>query len=223
MSIENAQLKIAPPRADREPLKVNAFHFVQSVNSELAPLFPYLGPGDIVPCIGYMLGDDGDYGQFLHSNSVDELVLCLGAGGGARSRTGVVFVGARTHDVSLANGLNPDEFHLVVITQRQKAEGEQTEAVSYSCRKCSTQLARYAFDTSCSDDQCYPGLPTIVGTEAAATSFNESLATRTCPNCGDVHPPFPKEVWGWRNYLRRTQLARMARAALDEATAKLPV
>ena len=35
---------------EKVPMKVNAFDFIRGANTQLLPLFPYPGPGAIVPC-----------------------------------------------------------------------------------------------------------------------------------------------------------------------------
>jgi len=93
------KLEIAPPRADRPPLRNNLFHALQRGNTTLMPLFPYVHPGAMVPAGAVLWGGPGrTYGQFRHHNTVDEIVF-TGAANGALLKTGQVFVGGRVHGV----------------------------------------------------------------------------------------------------------------------------
>jgi hypothetical protein len=65
---------IPPPREDHPPLKVNVFAAARSGNCTLAPMFPYVHAGAMVPTIALFWGRaNGDYGHFEHFNTVDEV------------------------------------------------------------------------------------------------------------------------------------------------------
>src|SRR5690606_41709398 len=71
-------LVIPPPRADRPPLHANLLNVMQQANTTLAPLFPYMHPGAIVPTGALFIGGPGkDYGQFYHPNSAAEGTTAL--------------------------------------------------------------------------------------------------------------------------------------------------
>ena len=209
--MDSATLGIAT--AEKIPMKVNVFKFAQGLNSQLLPLFPYMGPGAIVPCCAAFESDGNStpIGYFLHENTVDEVALTIASDG--KVRTGDVFVGPRLHGV----GGNSDEpfYSLMVITQRQLDEGCQSEAIVFQCENCNAELHRFDFDDQIGGEGALAGLPTILGSEAAALGYNES--DRTCSQCGHVSAPFPLYVWGWSNYARNTRVVRKARQALDEA------
>jgi hypothetical protein len=98
--VKNEMAPALPRRIPlKEPMKVNAFEMARRGNRQLLPLFPYTGPGDIVPCCAALKSDGrgGSIGHFVHTNDVDEVAVLLG-GDGAR-RTGDVFVVSRSHGV----------------------------------------------------------------------------------------------------------------------------
>src|SRR5580658_848549 len=73
----------------KEPMKVNVFEMARRGNTQLLPLFPYVGPGDIVPCSSAFKNDgSGQHriGYFVHTNCVDEVAVVMGGEG--RRRTG---------------------------------------------------------------------------------------------------------------------------------------
>lgn len=199
---------------EKVPMKANVFKFVQGLNSQLLPLFPYMGPGSIVPCCAAFESDGSGtpIGYFLHENTVDEVALTIASDG--KVRTGDVFVGPKLHGV----GGDSDEpfFSLMVITQRQLDQGAQSEAIVFQCQKCNAELHRLDYDEGIGGEGALAGLPTILGSEAAALGYNES--DRTCSQCGHVSSPFPLYIWGWSNYARNTRVVQKAHMALKEVT-----
>lgn len=201
---------------EKVPMKVNVFDFVRGANTQLLPLFPYLGPGAIVPCCAAFESDGGgtNIGYFLHENTVDEVAITLGSNG--RIRSGDVFVGPRVHGV----GGNATEayFRVATITQRQLEEGRQFEALTFQCEKCNVALMRHEFDESAGGEGDHKGLPTVLGSEDAVLAFNATEEARTCKSCGHVSQPFPLQIWGWSKYSRNTRIVQKAWAAMQEAT-----
>lgn len=214
-------LELPKPSSGKTPLKANAYEAARQGNTQLLPLFPYLGPGDMVPCCAAIEsgGKASNFrvGYFLHTNTVDEVAVSFGSGGG-HIRTGDVHVGPREHGV----GGDSDEpfFTIFTITQRQLEHGEQTEALAFQCDKCANELHRYRFSSADDADRqtYFAVLPTIKGSYAAAAGLNTSEEKLTCSKCGHVNQAFPLPVWGWDNYLRRTSIAERAHAALQEAS-----
>ncbi len=200
----------------RVPIKANAFEATRSANSQLLPLFPYMGPGSIVPCCA-ALQSDGVHspGYFLHENSVDEILLSVGAQG--TMRTGDMMVGPRKHGVGGKSAV--PFFAVAIITQRQLDEGEQPETLTFQCEECSAPLFSYSFDAKEAGEGEYAAFPTLIGSDEAALRFNSSEANRTCPNCGHLNAPFPTPIWGWGRYRRNTGIVESAVAALEAATA----
>jgi hypothetical protein len=205
-------LIIPPPREDRPPLRANVFSVMQKANTTLAPLFPYLHPGAIVPAGALIIGGPGkDYGQFFHHNSVDEVIIAFVANG-ATLETGQLYNGGRMHGVNsfLKDQTRPGTFALFTITQRQLEEGAQPEAVTMVCSSCRKEIFRGELDGASTPDlreidrpfQAAAHMPTLLH------DFNADPAKRTCPDCGHVNAPFPVEAWGWDRYA--TQSAVMA-------------
>lgn len=207
-------LVIPPPRADRPPLRANLLNTMQQANTTLAPLFPYLHPGAIVPTGALFIGEPGkDYGQFYHHNSVDEVIIAFVANE-ATLQTGQVYNGGPVHGVNsfLKDQTKAGTFALFSVTQRQLEEGEQPEAITILCSKCRTQLFRGDVDGRSPPDahELDHPLPIIAKLPEQITSYNEDPARRTCPKCGHLEDPFPMHTWGWDLYT--TQSATMAAA-----------
>lgn len=214
----SADLKIAPPPPRKLPIKENIYRVAQGANCQLFPVFPYMGPGDIVvTCSARRSRGGEDLGAFIHENSVDEILI--GFGGAGRIRTGMARVGARVHGVGGVTGMDDDSYTVNTITQRQSESGDQPEAVAFNCRECAQQLLRHEFDGSpetAFDPNTLSALPTIMGSATAVEMYNSDVAARTCGNCGCVNDPFPIEHWGWDQYARRFSIVVDARSRLIE-------
>jgi hypothetical protein len=223
-------LTIAPPDPNRPPLRANIYEAARGLTCTLAPLFPYIHAGAIVPTVALFWGrSQGDYGYFEHYNTVDEVVIIFGADGAVgRARTGLVRLNANTHGVGkfLPEPDNPENFALISITQRQAETERQEEAVWFKCESCQEDLKRLDFiwDPVPAGKQIETlgeaaALETVVKSAEAAQRFNASDADRTCPKCGHVNPPFPLERWGWDRYAAQTVAVQKAQASLTEAAA----
>ena len=226
---KSQEFVIPPPPEDKPPLKVNVYLHMQLANTQLAPLFPYHGEGDIVPLGTIHQGGSGlDHGFFQHTNSVDEVSLCWGSDG-SRARPGLVRVGARTHGVGAPGQDDPEFFALMTNSQRQ-AEGEvQWEVMRFLCGNCQHELFRLDFPANMravaesgagpgfADFHHFPPLSTIEGAERAAVNYNADEAIRRCPECGYENNPFPRDVWGWWHYMKHTQIIEKARDTLDHS------
>ncbi|KAA5839809.1 hypothetical protein F2A38_23460 [Pseudomonas chlororaphis] len=204
------------PRAGRYPEKSNIYWSARQSSSQLLPLFPFDGPGDIIPTCTSMraTGEGVKIGYFLHTNSVDEVMVSFGSTG--QIRTGDVHVGPRTHGVG---GWDKAEFFAVLsVTQRQKESGDQSEIVAFCCDSCNAEVTRLEFKGVNPEGQSkYPPLPTILGSAQSGELFNASVESRTCKSCGHVNPPFPLHIWGWQRYVYNTSIVEDARNALDQA------
>jgi len=224
---EDQRHRIAPPDGSREPLRTNLFDAMTGANAQLLPLFPYFGEGAIVPAGAVMRGGAGvTYGQFFHTNSVDEVVIAFGTHG-SMTDTGFVFVGAYTHGVNsfLKNEQDPESFNVVTITQRQRVGEEQNEAVIIRCEKCKEVVAQVSYDATPppADHYADPAgeriFATIIYSAEVAEQYNASEESRTCKKCGTVNPPFPLDRWGWSEYALRGRTVADARRALEQAAA----
>jgi hypothetical protein len=200
----------------KEPLKVNVFEMARRGNTQLLPLFPYIGPGDIVPCCAVFKNDgSGQHriGYFVHTNCVDEIALVMGGEG--RRRTGDVFVGPRSHGVG--GDVTTPFFAVSVITQRQLEQGDQPEAQIFQCEKCNTDVFKHEWGNGDDAALCAPLLPTVRGSLEATEAWNASAERRRCPKCAHENPPFPLQMWGWGQHVRATQITEQARKALEQA------
>jgi len=224
--MQETKLVIPPPRADRPPLRVNAFEAMQHGNTQLMPLFPYLHPGAMVPAGAMILGGpNADYGHFFHHNTQDEVVVTLAANGGVLA-TGQVFVGARVHGVNsfLKHEKDANSFAIMIITQRQAEAGPQTEACSLRCVKCHEEIFFKEYDATPAPDAHEADYPfvSIAAMPALFAEFNDDVARRTCPHCGHVNALFPVAAWGWDRYAVQSDAAIAGRKVLLAATAGTP-
>ena len=220
----------APP-ADRVPLKENAYLCGRAEQTQLSPMFPYFAPGAIVPCTAMFGANHLERGYFVHFNTVQEVLVCLGAEGAPYPYPGFVRVGPTTHPVGDKPGQSPSfATALVVITQRQAVDEPQNEAVLFFCEKCDQELFRRDYGAhefpdplDGPTDPAIIGLPTIAQSAASTSVFNDSAELRTCKSCGHLNPPFPLPFWGWEEYRRRTQITvRMRKTMLDKAALPPP-
>jgi phage FluMu protein Com len=221
-----SQRTIPKASGQRQPLKVNAFEAAKSACSKLLPLFPYVGPDAIVPALGVSFQEEGrPMGRFFHENSVDEVGMCLGAGGGGDAWPGGIFSTGRTHPVGQAD-TDPEpeigSFGVITIIQRHGID-EQRESFTVRCSKCQHLLLRhrYSFVPSAPDDGELEEFATLVECANGAEEYNSSEDRRTCTKCGHVNEIFPLENWGWRTYRTNAQAAEAARRALVEASSRI--
>jgi hypothetical protein len=215
-------LLIPPPRADRQPLHANLMNVMQKANTTLAPLFPYMHAGAMVPTGALFIGGPGrDYGQFFHHNSVDEIIIAFVARD-ANLQTGQLYNGGRVHGVNsfLKDQTKPGSFALFTVTQRQVDEGpQQLEGVSMNCKGCRAQLFADEFDSRSPDDAHEVDLPfhTLVGAASAMQRFNAEPELRKCKDCGLENDPFPLDIWGWRDYKDQSAVMTSAKQVLIDA------
>jgi hypothetical protein len=197
---------IAPPT--KRPLRTNLFDFARGAGSALLPLFPYQGEGDLVPCVAVFRGGPKHAGSvFEHTNSVDEVAITYGARG-SFLRVGQVFVGDKKHTVGSFLPKDPQDYVLMVITQRQAEAGvQQNETFTVICEQCSAPLiehhyparpqarARLQIPTTYAEP-----LTTLVECAAGVTELNASEGSRTCRQCGHLNRPFTVNTWHWDLY-----------------------
>lgn len=202
----------------KEVRKASAFDTAQNGNSQLMPLFPYLTPGSIVPTTAAMQSDGSPrvIGYFVHTNTVDEVVVTLGGEG--RNRTGDIYVGGKTHGVG--GDASIPFFALQIITQRQLEEGEQPEALTFQCEKCNVEVYRHEFGIGGIVAELPRSLPTTTGSFEAAEAWNASEARRCCPKCGHQNGTFPLPFWGWGNHVRTSRITKLSREALKAVVTK---
>ncbi len=243
-AVPRGDLTFRPPPTQTEPARTNIYEFVRVATTQLNPMFPYLGPGCMVPCSAM---HDPEWrsamGYFIHENTVNEVNLCFGARSNFRT-SGAVFVGPMQHGVGQkpdpnfsgekhgvgekrGNEDRPDMIAIHVITQRQAVDEPQREAVSFVCEKCETELIRHPYDAFAYPDtidhvpnEAFLGLPTIAQDAWICERINGDDALRICSKCGHLNPKFPTSYWGWADYRRRTHVVVGARKIMEDAALK---
>lgn len=214
--------QIPPPTPDRPPLCTNVYETAWMANTSLAPMFPYVHRGSIVPGVTlFMGGEQAEYGHFFHENTEEEIALVMG-GRGTMKPSGTVMIAPLLHGVQafLKDPKDPQNYLLIVITQRQPDEREQHERVFWRCG-CNEILFEYAYVATAADaydpNSSQMFLSTRFSSEAAQR-FNADVANRTCKRCGKIADRFPVEAWGWTLNTRSHDVAGQARTALLERT-----
>jgi hypothetical protein len=219
---------IPVPSGEREVVKLNIFERAISLNSQLAPVFPYFGPGELVANACLLRGQpEEEYGQFFHENSQEEVAIAFGSNL-AMLPVGALLVSPKIHGVNsfLKESHNPEAFLLLVIIQRQieadAAPEEQYEAAHIRCSECNDLLLRHVFSADPlkphehggrADDR-YQSFATIHGTLTATQLFNDDEEMRTCGKCGHVNVPFPHDTWGWHDWVTQQRTVNEARRQL---------
>ncbi|MEB3980050.1 hypothetical protein OQ968_02085 [Mycobacterium sp. 663a-19] len=214
--------RLSAPDGRRTPVKRNVFEMAQISNSQLCPIFPYLGEGAVVPAVvvfkaGYRGGPDSPLGGFQHLNSVDEVMISFSGFPGFSSVTG------RLHPVfdpiMATGGDNPDASMVATVTQRQLTGATQHEAIILRCEKCNHLLLKHEFDVVPADADTGLGparFATIVGSAEAVHRYNADESLRTCKKCEFVNEPFPVERWGWGAYAAQAEAAHLGKSGLHE-------
>ena len=209
-----------PP--SKRPLRINVFEQMMSHQGmlEQIPLFPYFGPGDIVPTAALSLSlPDFPRTHFYHYNDIPEVILTL-AGEGALLSTGQLYLQQGTHGVTtfLRHPAAPEaqSYQISLIIIRMKEEGPQNEAFILRCASCNEIVFRVDRDVwAAPPHPHYPELVNVRFYADAADAFNAE--PRVCAKCGATQPRFPTELMGWRRYAQYASLANRARANLERA------
>jgi hypothetical protein len=204
----------------KTPRKVNVFENMLSHQGmlEQVPLFPYFGPGDIVPTSALSLSlPDMPRVHFYHYNDIPEVILTM-AGNGALLATGQLYLQQGTHGVTtfLRNpkGEEANVFQISLIILRMKREGPQNEGFILRCQKCNEIVFRLDRDVWTGlPHKYYPELANLRFYADAADAFNAEPCT--CGKCGTVQARFPQELMGWRRYAQYAELANRARADIE--------
>ncbi|MEU8798574.1 hypothetical protein [Spirillospora sp. NPDC048819] len=209
--------RIPPPDPDLEPLKVNVYERMSKAAAQLMPLFPYVHTGAIVPCGNVLIGGPGRaYGQFFHWNTVSEVVVCYGSNNSPLAPAQIIAT-QNLHGVNsrLDNEKDPEAYAVIVVTQHQAEEGDQSEALITRCKKCKEELTRHEYDATppSGTTLAVHQFATTVGSADFARQHNTERG-RTCANCGHVNNAVPGDVWGWERQVRQTDAVNSARAAL---------
>jgi hypothetical protein len=219
MSAPRAWFGKAPAK---QPRKVNVFEHMMTHQGmlEQAPMFPWSGPGDIVPTAALSLTlPETPRLHFYHYNDVPEVILCM-AGEGGLIATGQLYLQQGTHGVTtfLRQPTGPEGKHyqIALIILRMKPEGPQNEGFILRCPSCNEVVFRMDRDVWTPAAQPhYPELVNVRFYADAADAYNAE--PRACAKCGAAQPRFPVELTGWRRYAQYVDLANRARRDMDAA------
>jgi hypothetical protein len=209
-------------QAAKRPLKVNVFEHMMAHQGMLqqVPLFPYLGPGDIVPTGALSLTQPGTPRvHFYHYNDIPEVILCMASEGGLIA-TGQLYLQQGTHGVTtfIRQPAGPEGKHyqISLIIIRMKETGPQNEAFVLRCGSCNAIVFRMDRDIWQAPPHAhYPELANIRFYADAVDAFNTE--PRRCPSCDAEQQRFPAELMGWRRYVQYIELANRARRDIEVA------
>jgi hypothetical protein len=188
---------------------------------EQLPMFPWFGPGDIVPTAALSLTlPETPRLHFYHYNDVPEVILCM-AGEGGLIATGQLYLQQGTHGVTTflrqPTGAEGKGYQISLIILRMKAEGPQNEGFILRCLKCNDVVFRQDRDVwSGAAQPFYPELANVRFYADAADAYNAE--PRACPKCAAPQPRFPTELVGWRRYAQYVDLANRARRDMEAAS-----
>jgi hypothetical protein len=206
----------------KEPRKVNVFEHMMAHQGmlEQAPMFPWFGPGDIVPTAALALTlPETPRLHFYHYNDIPEVILCM-AGEGSLISAGQLYLQQGTHGVTtfLRQPTGPEgkQYVLALIIIRMKQQGPQMEGFILRCPKCNEIVFRMDRDVwAGAGHPYYPELVNVRFYADAADAYNAE--PRTCGKCGAAQPRFPIELTGWRRYAQYVDLANRARRDMGAA------
>ena len=209
-------------RSDKQPCKVNVFAHMLGHQGmlEQMPLFPYFGPGDIVPAAALSLTlPDTPRVHFYHYNDIPEVILCMASEGGLIA-TGQLYLQQGTHGVTTfirqPAGAEGTHYQISLIVIRMKPEGPQNEGFVLRCPRCNEVVFRTDRDVwqGPAHDH-YPELANVRFYADAVDAYNAE--PRSCGACGAAQPRFPAELMGWRRYVQYVELANRARRDMEAA------
>ena len=208
----------------KRPLKINVFAHMMAHQGMLqqVPLFPYLGPGDIVPTAALSLTQPGTPRvHFYHYNDIPEVILCMASEGGLIA-TGQLYLQQGTHGVTtfIRQPAGPEGKHyqISLIIIRMKETGPQNEGFLLRCGSCNAIVFRMDRDVWQAPAHAhYPELANIRFYADAVDAYN--ARARRCPSCDAEQPAFPADLMGWRRYVQYVELANRARRDIEAAGA----
>ncbi len=206
----------------KRPLAVNVFAHMTAHQGMLqqVPLFPYVGPGDIVPTAALSLTlPDTPRVHFYHYNDIPEVILCMASEGGLIA-TGQLYLQQGTHGVTTfirqPAGDEGKHYQISLIIIRMRETGPQNEGFLLRCPKCNEIVFRVDRDIwQAPAHEHYSELANIRFYADAVDQYNAE--PRTCGKCGAEQPRFPSELMGWRRYVQYVELANRARRDAEKA------
>ncbi len=206
----------------KRPLKVNVFEQMTAHHGmlEQLPLFPYLGPGDIVPTAALSLTlADTPRVHFYHYNDIPEVIVCMASEGGLIA-TGQLYMQQGTHGVTTfirqPTGPEGKHYQISLVVIRIKPAAPQNEAFILRCPGCNEVAFRMDRDVwQGPPHPHYPELANIRFYADAVDAYNAEA--RRCGACAAEQPRFPSELMGWRRYVQYIELANRARDDFEKA------
>jgi hypothetical protein len=209
-----------PP--SKPPLKINVFEHMMGHHGmlEQIPMFPYLGPGDIVPTAALSLTlPETPRVHFYHYNDIPEVILCMASEGGLIA-SGQLYLQQGTHGVTTfirqPTGPEGKHYQITLIIIRMKEEGPQNEGFILRCHKCNEVVFRMDRDVwKTPPHPHYPELANVRFYADAVDVYNAE--PRSCGKCGTAQARFPSELMGWRRYAQYVDLANRARRDMEAA------
>jgi hypothetical protein len=206
----------------KRPMKVNVFQHMTSHQGmlEQLPIFPYLGPGDIVPTAALSLTlPETPRVHFYHYNDIPEVILCMASEGGLIA-TGQLYLQQGTHGVTTfikkPTGPEGTHYQISLIIIRMKQAGPQNEGFILRCVKCNEIVFRLDRDVwAAPPHEHVPELANIRFYADAVDLYNAE--SRRCAACAADQPRFPAELMGWRRYVQYVELANRARRDIEAA------
>jgi hypothetical protein len=215
------------PVADRQPVKVDIFELViRNLGLlQLAPIFPYLHDGAIVPCMTNTTGVPGvTPWHFFHANDVRETIICMVENGGAM-KSGQIMLVADNHGVGpfLRNANDPTNYYVGLITVRMRSGPSQIEGVIVRCPKCDEIIFERRFNVKEGPERKhYPEAYALRYYDECWQEFNGSEQARTCRKCGTVRAPeTAAPEFGQRLYARNIEVANWSREAFERMADEL--
>jgi hypothetical protein len=215
------------PVDNREPVKVDVFGFViRNLGLlQLAPVFPYLHDGAIVPCLTNTTGVPSMRPwHFFHDNEAMETIVCL-VENGAAMKSGQIMLLANHHGVGpfLRNPHDPSSFYIALITMRMHSGPQQTEGIVLRCHKCNEVVYSRHFNVKEGPERKhYPEFYALRYYLECFREFNEHPELRICKKCSTMRAPEPEcENFGYLQYTRNIDVANRGREAFEAMAAAL--
>lgn len=207
--------------SQKKPLKVNLFEQLVSHTGtlELVPIFPYLGPGDVVTCASSIIGGPSlEEFIFTHNNVIPETMIVVSEAGGAVP-LGTVMALLGEHAVTsgfLAEPHQAGSFFHVLVAVRMLPGSVQDEEFIINCPKCGEEVFRHGFNIKAGPERPLVGeFYGLFYYDQAVQAFNQT--ERVCAGCLTVLPRFPEEQMGWGRYAANVATANQAGQRLQQA------
>ena len=206
-------------RAGKRPLKVNVFEHMMAHQGmlEQLPLFPYFGPGDIVPTAALSLSlPDMPRVHFYHYNDIPEVILCM-AGEGGLLATGQLYLQQGTHGVTTflrkPAGAEGEHYQISLIIIRMKRDGAAERGFILRCPSCNEVVFRM-------DRDVWQGPRTALSRarQRALLRRRGRRIQRRAAHAARMRrrrSRASRRAHGWRRYAQYVELANRARGDIE--------